>query len=455
VRLRLRVGVCGLLATASAWSQTQEPAPGEPPARRWTTLERLSSERLAAAHADVERLRAAVQPPPPLPGLNDYRGVFHAHAGDSDHTGGTPEELLRDARRIGVDVVFLSNHYRPPRDFMDSWRGLRDGVLFIPGSEAYGFLIHPEESIVEYMGADAGTLLRQVNRGAGMAFLSHVEERVDHSMDGLTGMEIYNRHADALDDGDSMRALVAWIVDPDQSKALARAVELYPEEVFGAQFDYPALYLDKWDRETTQRRVVGVNANDCHHNQVFVVIKVDDDSVRVGTIVDDPAEMRVLTIADAPRIPELVRSHEPGDVIGRYDLDPYWVSMRNSTTHILAAALDEASIRAAVDAGRVYVAHDWLADPTGFSFYVTEGKGPAAIMGDEWTLEAGTTAELKARFPLPATIRLIRNGEETAVVEARSLTHRLERPGVYRVEGWLEVDGEWRTWIYSNPIYIE
>ena len=39
-------------------------------------------------------------------------------------------------------------------------------------------------------------------------------------------MEIYNRHADALDDGDSMRALLAWTVDPDRSKDLARAVEL-------------------------------------------------------------------------------------------------------------------------------------------------------------------------------------------------------------------------------------
>ena len=128
--------------------------------------------------------------------------------------------------------------------------------------------------------------------------------------------------------------------------------------------------------------------------------------------------------------------------------------MHNSTTHILAPELDEEAIRTAVAAGHVYVAHDWLANPTGFSFYVAEGERPAAIMGDEWTLEAGATAELKAHFPLPATIRLIRNGEQIAVTEARSFTHRLDQPGVYRVEGWLEVDGEWRTWIYSNPVYV-
>ena len=93
------------------------------------------------------------------------------------------------------------------------------------------------------------------------------------------------------------------MLDPDESKALARSVELYPKGVSGAQFDYPALYLAKWDQEAARRRIVGVNANDSHHNQVFVVIKVDDESVRVGTIVDDRDEMRVLTGADAPRIP--------------------------------------------------------------------------------------------------------------------------------------------------------
>ena len=454
MRLTLQAVACGLVAAASAWGQVAGPGAAEPPERRWNTIERLSPERLAAAHADIERLRGAVPPPDVLAGLNDYRGIFHAHAGDSDHTGGTPEELLEDARRLGVDVVFLSDHHRPPRDFMDGWRGLRDGVLFVPGSEAHGFLIHPRESVAEHMGSDARTLLREINRHDGMAFLSHVEERVDHPMDGLTGMEIYNRHADALDDGDSMQALLAWMLDPDQSRVLARSVERYPEEVFGAQFDYPALYLDKWDRETAIRRVVGVNANDCHHNQVFVVIKVDEESVRVGTIVDDPDEMRVLTAADAPGIPELVSGHEAGDVIGRYDVDPYWVSMNNSTTHILAPELTENTVRDAVAAGHVYVAHDWLADPTGFSFYIAGGDGPAAIMGDEWTFEASATAELKARFPLPTYIRLIRNGEEIAVTEAHSLTHRLDQPGVYRVEGWLEVDGEWRTWIYSNPVYV-
>ena len=31
---------------------------------------------------------------------------------------------------------------------------------------------------------------------------------------------------------------------------------------------------------------------------------------------------------------------------------------------------------------------------------------------------------------------------------------RMIETGVYRVEGWLKLDGEDRPWIYSNPIYV-
>ena len=55
--------------------------------------------------------------------------------------------MLEDAKRARVQIIFLSDHFRPPRDFMDSWRGLHEGVLFVPGSETHGFLVHPEASM--------------------------------------------------------------------------------------------------------------------------------------------------------------------------------------------------------------------------------------------------------------------------------------------------------------------
>src|SRR5262249_20179200 len=51
----------------------------EPPRRKYTNVERLSLVRLAAVHADVQKLRAWRVQIPPLAGLKDYRCILHAH----------------------------------------------------------------------------------------------------------------------------------------------------------------------------------------------------------------------------------------------------------------------------------------------------------------------------------------------------------------------------------------
>ena len=118
----------------------------QPPARKYSNIERLAMPRLKPAHEDVVKLRAQRRATTPLPGLNDYRCILHAHAEDSDHTGGTLPEMLADAKKAGIRAILLTDHFRPPRDFIEGrWRGLMDGVLLIPGSEIRGCLLYPEE----------------------------------------------------------------------------------------------------------------------------------------------------------------------------------------------------------------------------------------------------------------------------------------------------------------------
>jgi hypothetical protein len=168
---------------------------GEPPRRHYTNVERLAPARLAAVHADVLKLQAQRVRTPPLPGLHEYRCILHVHAEDSAHTGGTLPEVLADAKKAGIHAVLLTDHFRPPRDFIDGrWRGLKQGVLFIPGAETHGFLVYPMRSILPKMGLKGRDFIDAVTAGGGMIFLSHVEERTDHPLDGLTGLEIYNRH---------------------------------------------------------------------------------------------------------------------------------------------------------------------------------------------------------------------------------------------------------------------
>jgi hypothetical protein len=427
----------------------------EPPRRKYTNLERLSLARLAAVHRDVLKLQGQRKRIAPLPGLNDYRCILHAHAEDSSHTGGTLAEMLADARKARVSAILLTDHFRPPRDFIDGrWRGLKEGVLFIPGSEVRGFLVYPMKSILKRMDLKGSDFIDTVAAGGGMIFLSHIEERKDHSVEGLTGLEIYNRHYDAKQDRASLLAIVLKLTDPKQLAGLQEALRRYPDELFAFQCDYPRLYLDKWDEGTKRRRLTGVAANDCHHNQVLIVKMVDEKTVLVGTNVDEDRKMRKVTATLRPGIKEMTRGRKPGDVLVRLDVDPYFRSFRNSSTHVLAPRLTEPAIRAALRAGHAFVAHDWMGDPTGFRFTASDSSGKQiALMGDEVKLAGGL--KLTAQLPLPACVRLLRHGKEVARSEGRAeFAFAVKEAGAYRLEAWLELDGELRPWLFSNPIYV-
>ena len=452
--IRCRQFVHALL-TLSALVLASDGAAGEPPQPKYTPVERLATARLAAAHEDLLKYQQQRKAVAPLPGLTDYRCILHAHAEDSAHTGGTLPEMLADAKKAGVHCVLLTDHYRPPRDFIDGrWRGLKDGVLFIPGAEARGFLLYPEASILKRMDVQGMDFISTVTAGEGMIFLSHLEERGNHPVEGLTGVEIFNRHWDAARDKESMAALGAKLTDPKLLAELQEAVRLYPDELFAAQCDYPKLYLGKWDEGTKVKRLTGVAANDCHHNQVFLVKMVDEETVLVGTVVDTDKQMRTVTAAARPGIKEMVKGSKPGDVVARVDIDPYLRSFRNASTHVLAPKLEEAAVRAALKGGHAFVAHDWMCDASGFCFTATDGGGKqVALMGDAMKLTEDM--KLKAKFPAPAYVRLLRHGVEVAQFEGKAeVEFAVKDTGVYRLEVFLKLDGEYRPWLYANPIYV-
>jgi hypothetical protein len=431
-------------------------AEGDPPAPKYTPVERLAIARLSAVHEDVAKYQKQRKAVAPLPGLTDYRCILHAHAEDSTHTGGTLTEMLADAKKAGVHCILLTDHYRPPRDFIDGrWRGLKEGVLFIPGSEVRGFLVYPEASILKRMDASDADFIDTVTAGEGMIFLSHIEERTDHPVTGLTGLEIFNRHWDAKRDKGSLTAIGASLTDPKLLAELQDAVRLYPDELLAAQCDYPKLYLEKWNEGTKTRRLTGVAANDCHHNQVLVVKMVDEETVLVGTNVDADDQMRRVTAKARPGIKEVVKGHKAGDVVARVDLDPYYRSFRNASTHVLASKLEESAIRTALKGGHAFVAHDWMCDTSGFRFSATDGNGKqVAIIGDEVKLAEGLT--LKAVLPVPAYVRLLRYSKEVARAEGKTeFEVSVKEPGAYRLEAFLKLDDEYRPWLYANPIYVQ
>jgi len=382
------------LIVCLGWAVSAASAEPQVPRGKLTPAERMAPSRLKAAHEDVARLRGLRQELPRRPGPNDYRAILHAHAEDSSHTGGTRPEMLAEAKRAGIHAILLTDHHRPPRDFItQSWRGLRDGVLFIPGSEDRGFLLYPTRSVMDHMADPLPRFVEAVRADGGLIFLSHIEERPDHPMDGLDGMEIYNRHADAKKDAAGLLAFLLKLTSPTLLRELEQSLRDYPDELFAAQVEYPADYLAKWDRETTSRRLTGVAANDCHHNMVMIARMVTPESVRVRTLVDKDDDMRSVSALLRPGIRELTRGHQPGDIVARLDLDPYHRSFHNVCTHILAPELTEPAIREALRHGHAYVCHDWMCDPTGFQFeWVPADAAPSGSrqgMGDEVKIATG------------------------------------------------------------------
>ncbi|MBI3695074.1 MAG: histidinol phosphatase [Acidobacteria bacterium] len=398
------------------------------PARKLTTLERVQVANLERVRADRQRLAMERRRIPPPEGFRDVRAILHCHAEDAAHTAGTRPELLAAAKKTGVSAVLLSDHVRPERDYInDNWRGLRDGVLFIPGSEAEGFLNYPMRSIHGLQWSSRDEYISLIRRDGGLIFLSHVEERLDHPMDRLDGLEIYNRHTDANDETEYRQWFRKALSDPAAWADISGKLERYHEEYFGAQQDYLAPILAAWDRATQTHPLTGIAANDAHHNQVFTLTKRDG-----RTAVIDSFERKNLGTVE---LPEALRDRPDGEVLYRLDFDPYEVSFRNVSTHLWVKSLTEPEVREALRAGRAYVAHDWLCDPTGFRFETAAGN------------------RLTAASPVRAHFRLLRDGEPVLEQFTDSLDWKIPSPGVYRLELWLDVGGERRPWIYSNPTY--
>ena len=95
-----------------------------------------------------------------------------------------------------------------------------------------------------------------------------------------------------------------------------------------------------------------------------------------------------------------------------------------------------------------------MGDATGFRFAASGSRGgQAALMGDEVRLADGL--RLTAKLPLPAHMRLLRYGEEVARSGGEAeFEFAVREGGAYRLEAWLELDGELRPWIFANPIYV-
>lgn len=409
-------------------------------------VDRLTPERLQATRQAVAEFARLWQPVTSNRPYQDVRANLHVHSAWSHDSRGTVEEIVAAARAVGTRVLMFNEHPADHYDFVvDGHRGERDGVLLIPGAETKGLLVFPRHSLRGAEAADSQGYSDLVRGRGGQTFLSHLEERLAWELSGLTGVEIYNTHADFKDEPRLLTALrnPLWLVQ------VAELVRQYPQEAFSALQDYPATYLKRWDEFCSRAPLTGVSANDAHQNIGVTLRRLEGQRLRI----EDALGKRLLEV-DAGLLGPLLPANRPAPADAPWfslRLDPYACSLRHVGTHLLLASVTEETVRDALDAGRAFVAFDWLADASGFDWSVA-ARGQRYEMGASvpWTPDM----TCRGAAPLPATWKLYRDGHLLVERSGREFAQPVAGPGNYRVELWLDVAGQPRVWVLSNPVYV-
>jgi len=309
-------------------------------------------------------------------------------------------------------------------------------------------LVYPTRSMKGHSSTPPQPFVDLLHEDGGLTFVSHLEERLDWELDRLTGNEIYNTHADLMEE----QRFLTMFKNPLALVRLLPALQRYPQETFAAIQDYPSDYMKAWDRWCQKAPHTGVAANDSHHNQAYYGIVSDDGKL----IVEDALGKEIATIdpEEVAPVKFLVGNREPGSKVMEIDLDPYDRSYGHVSTHLLMNEVTQEAVWDALKAGRAYVGFDWMADPSGF-VYLAEQAGDESKrwpMGSELTLVDDLT--LKAEAPLEVDWKLLKDGELVSDSKGKTFEYDVEGPGVYRIEAWLKFVGEPRPWIFSNPIYV-
>jgi hypothetical protein len=339
-------------------------------------------------------------PPPSLDPLRRYRGVIHVHSHRSHDSRGRDEEIVRAAQAAGLDFVMMTDHNHPDLFHPDS-NDPRDGVLVIRGAE-----IRTEDDYVLALGIDSfinpdglsfADVTAAIAAQGGVAIGAHPSRFRHWSDSGLAGVEIW----DLYDDATRSR----WRY-PGMALDVLISSRRYPAEILLSQVRHPDRALAAFDAETQRRRLTAIGTPDAHQN------------VRVW---------------------------------GR-QLDPYPLTFRLAVTYLLAEEPTTAVLLDALRRGRAYFAFDLLASAGGFDFRLVDRDGASRMMGDRVVMEKGMTLRVVA--PHRGRITVLRDGAVVHQLDAATLDLSINAPGVYRAEVALAVQGGWRPWIYSNPIYV-
>ncbi|HTI72012.1 MAG TPA: hypothetical protein VMF06_18705 [Candidatus Limnocylindria bacterium] len=392
-----------------------------------------------------ENLRAMRQPVTDKGGWNEYRGILHSHSHFSHDSEMSFEGILQAMDVARLDFICLSDHCVNGRgDFNWQWRGLHQGKLFVPGFEMNdGFMPFgcAPGTIVSHQ-TPGPELARQIVNAGGVLFYAHPEEPRDWARSELTGMEIYNLHADFKRVPGGLGALLPEVIVN---------LRAHPDSIYRLMFRRPTEFLRHWDELNQSRHITGIAGNDCHQNVGFRAFYQTNGTIRIEDT--SPKTLAEYKLNGFTRLLARVALGplEPGRKLFHVQLDPYERSARYVNTHVLARELSEPALLDALRAGRVFIGFDMVADSSSFRWLARDGTS-VTPMGESASLTPAT--RLEASAPIPCRFTVLKDGQQVHQAEGRSLLWTPVGPGKYRVEAELKVLDEWVPWVYANPIRL-
>lgn len=345
----------------------------------------------------------------------EYIGNLHIHSLYSDG-GGNIQEIARAAAGAGLDFVCLNDHDYLTDALHLEEEGFYGDVLVLVGLEIgkrfHHYLAYDLREMVKSHGLTPQEVIDRVKAQDGFGFLAHPFEKGmpfseksmaytwnDLSVTGYTGVCIWNytsRWKERVKTALHGLFLLTF-----------KSLSLKPPSRWTLTF---------WDNLCQQRKVVAVGGSDAHGSHfTYALIH--------------------FTPLSYEHLLSTVNIH---------------VLLKKQMSKDLERAKKE--VYGAMKEGRLFIAHEKIAQAKGFRFSFHADAGSVLVMGEEAPFEPG---ELIIKVPRDGEIRLLKDGKPEKTWRGREAVHNVAEKGVYRVEVYRHIfPFGWRPWIFSNPIYL-
>jgi hypothetical protein len=345
------------------------------------------------------------------PDYAEFRGAAHIHTTFSHDGHGTPSEIIKIAKEIGLDFIVINDHKSMGAWELSKKRG-NEQPLMLVGAEIstdighlLAYNMQSKRNIFPDSAQAAIDLVREVK---GIAVTAHPVRRMNpwrnFSVKGIDGIEIMN------------------FEDSIYNVSMLKILYLLPQGFINQRgafefiSEYQAEGIRLWDELNKKQKTLGFAGNDAHGPLIFGF----------------PAYRHLL------------------GTVG---------------IHIVARKTQEMSftkkiLEESLQNGNFYISIDGIAISRHIDFRLVRKDGTSLLIGDETnSILPGDNFVFAASLPEGCMTKLFKNGVAVKTFTRDKFTYPVSEPGAYRIEVIIPKEnnpyGRDKIWVITNHIYIK